>query len=156
VDSLTGGYRVPYDPRPVLARLDTDASQEAWTELWQGLYHQVDIGDASYAAIPELVRLESDRQTTDWDVYALVATIELARDGQRANPPVPRWLQPAYDDSLGVLARLALARLPSTTDPLTAQSMLSVVAIWRGLRVQARLLVELTEDEALELLNEGR
>lgn len=54
---MEGGYRLPYDPRPALDRLATVDVAAAWAELWQELYHQGDVGEASYAAVPELVRL---------------------------------------------------------------------------------------------------
>jgi hypothetical protein len=147
--SLRGGYGIPYDPRPALARLD---SKEAWGELWQELYHQGTIGEASYAAVPELVKIETRRSMPAWNTYALVATIELARDQRPSNPPVPGWLRAAYDPSISELAGLALARLPSTTDELTARSMLSVIAIWRNLRIHARLLSEYSDEEIDELI----
>ena len=67
---LQGGYQVPYDPRPALAKLKRNVRDEsAWKELWQELYHQGDIGSASYAAIPHLVALY-----VDWACPALTDT----------------------------------------------------------------------------------
>jgi len=40
------------------AGMDRDA---AWAELWQGLHHQGDVCEASYAAVPHLVRIQPDR-----------------------------------------------------------------------------------------------
>src|ERR1700694_4323640 len=57
-NNLTGGYRVKCDPRPLLARLESDQNKEtAWHELWEELHHQGDVGDASYASVPHLVRI---------------------------------------------------------------------------------------------------
>src|SRR6202166_34878 len=53
---LTGGYKIPFDPRPPLAKLENQRdTKTAWQELGEELHHQGDVGDASYAAIPELV-----------------------------------------------------------------------------------------------------
>jgi hypothetical protein len=45
----------------------------AWQELWEELHHQGDVGDASYAAVPELVRIHRSESAVDWNPYALVA-----------------------------------------------------------------------------------
>jgi len=91
--SLNGGYRVPFDPRPLLRNLEAGNDVQAvWDELWQGLHHQGDVGEASYAAVPHLVRIHRQRGVVDWNTYAIVATIELAR-GIGTNPDVPAWLR---------------------------------------------------------------
>lgn len=55
---LLGGYRVPYDPRNALRRLEGGDAEAAWQELWAELYHQGDVGEASYAAVPHLGSVE--------------------------------------------------------------------------------------------------
>jgi hypothetical protein len=78
--NLTGGYRTPLDPRPLLKRLETDSdTTEVWQELWDELHHQGDIGEASFAAVPFLVRNYRKRGVLHWNTYAIVAIIELAR-----------------------------------------------------------------------------
>lgn len=55
---LRGGYRIPYDPRSALCSLEQGKDVEAaWQELSTELYHQGDVGEASYAAVPHLVRI---------------------------------------------------------------------------------------------------
>ena len=94
--NLTGGYRTRFDPRPVLARLETEQdTATTWHELWDELHHQGDVGDASYAAIPHLVRIHRRRGIVDWNTYALVAIIELART-EKQNPGLPAWLEEDY------------------------------------------------------------
>lgn len=87
--TLEGGYRVPVDIRPLLLELEraTDPAT-AWSKLWQELYHQGNIGRASFAAIPHLVRIHEERGVADWNTYALAAAVELARATGR-NPDVP-------------------------------------------------------------------
>src|SRR5579863_1227359 len=86
--NLEGGYRTQFDPRPSLSRLDTDDdTNAAWHDLWEGLHHQGDVGEASYAAVPHLVRIYRKRGVVDWNTYAIVAVIELARD-ERNNPEI--------------------------------------------------------------------
>jgi hypothetical protein len=77
---LAGGYKMPFDPRPSLRKLESrQDTPSAWKELWEELHHQGDVGDASYAAIPELVRIHRNGRAADWNLYAMVAIIELAR-----------------------------------------------------------------------------
>jgi len=86
----------------------------------------------------------------DWNTYAIVATIDLARD-RRRNPPIPAWLGTEYAGAIEHLAGLALRELSRAVDRETTRSMLAVLAIWKGARVYGRVLVELSEDELLEL-----
>ena len=65
---LKGGYRIAYDPPPALAKLERDAGDaEAWEELWNELHHQGDVGEASYASVPELVRIHREHEGRGWN-----------------------------------------------------------------------------------------
>ena len=93
---LMGGYRALFDPRSSLHNLESNLHvKEARHELWGELYHQGDVGEASYAAVSHLVQIHGERKPDDWNTYALVATIELAR-GTGKNPEVPEWLKEEY------------------------------------------------------------
>lgn len=81
---------------------------------------------------------------------AVVATIDLARD-RSGNPPIPAWLRADYASAIQRLAELALSELPRATDQESIRSMLSILALWKGVRTYARVLVELSEDEVVEL-----
>jgi hypothetical protein len=146
---LTGGYRLPYDPRSVLNKLVTNLP-DAWDELWQELYHQGDVGEASYATVPLLVREYWQLTPPKWNVFALVATIELARD-KPSNPPVPDWLLDAYQRSITDLAQIGLVELQQTNDPELIRGILSIEALWKGARTYARMLIEFSESEVREL-----
>ena len=150
---LKGGYRVPYDVRPALSRLESGRDTAAvWEELWQELYHQGDVGEASYAAIPHLVRIHRLLGSGDWNTYAIAATVELARSAER-NPPLPDWLTKGYKLAWQELAETGLAEIRRATDPETVRSILSVLALWKGLEASGRLLVDFTEDELVEMEN---
>lgn len=152
--TLSAGYGVPYDPRPALLRLKTGRdTAAAWQELWQELYHQGNVGEGSYAAVPELVAIHTERGVADWNTFALVAIIELARDNShRDNPSVPEWLRDKYESALTELSVIAMQELSTATQPELIKSILSVLAIHKGARVFGRILVEFDEDEVLELL----
>jgi hypothetical protein len=144
---LTGGYKTPFDPRPPLATLENQRDMTtAWQELWEELHHQGDVGDASYAAIPELVRIHRNRGITEWDTYAITAIIELART-ERGNPEVPEWLREDYFRSIQELAEMGANEILRADDSETIRAILSVIAIAKGLRTHGKFLVGYSEDE---------
>src|SRR5581483_8750964 len=114
--SMTGGYRMQLDPRPLLKRLETDAdTTDVWHELWDELHHQGDVGEASFAAVPFLVEYYRKRRVLDWNTYAIVAIIELARK-EGKNPDVPQWLVADYFDSIHQLAEIGTAEIPKAEE----------------------------------------
>jgi hypothetical protein len=136
---LLGGYKVQFDPRPALARLETGTNaKKAWHELWEELHHQGDVGQASYAAVPHWVRIHRKRRLDPWNVYAMVAIIELAR-GECGNPEVPRWLETDYFKALQELAKSASAEVLQTKSAKEARAMLSIIALAKGAKAHARL-----------------
>ncbi len=144
---LDGGYRMRFDPRPLLAKLEAGEDDAAtWSDLWDELHHQGDVGEASFAAVPQLVRIHRSSGTIDWNIYAMVAIIELARK-VGANPDVPDWLKDDYFQAISELARIGVAQILRTEDPRTAEAILGVLALDRGLRTYAELLVRYSEDE---------
>jgi len=150
-ETFTAGYRIPVDLRPLLAGLESEKDRtSAWADLWHELYHQGDVGVGSFVAIPHIVRIYRNDARCDWNVYALVATIELAR-AVGDNPDVPGWARQSYDDALRDLAHLALAELPQTPDQITTRAILGLLAVVHGARTYGRILAEFSEDEVLEL-----
>jgi hypothetical protein len=152
---LNGGYRTAIDLRPILQRLESDRdANEAWHEVWQELYHQGDVGEGSFAAVPHLVRIHRLRGVADWNTYALAATIELAR-GRDGNPDVPPWARDSYDEALRELGQMGLQELSRASDQETVRSILGLLAIVHGARTYGRIFVEFSEDEVLELEEEA-
>lgn len=153
--NLIGGYKTRFDPRPLLARLATGrGTASVWHELWDELHHQGDVGDASYAAVPQLVSIHRKRGVVDWNNYAIVAIIELART-ERKNPAVPKWLEKDYYTAIQELAKSGVSEITRTEEPEAVRSILSVIAIAKGLRTHAKFLVEYCEDELLEMESRG-
>jgi hypothetical protein len=56
-----------------------DSSALIFEELWNELHHQNDVGEASYAAVPYLLEFARKSEKLDWNVFALISTIELSR-----------------------------------------------------------------------------
>jgi hypothetical protein len=147
-NNLTGGYKMPFDLRPSLRKLESQQdTPTAWEDLWEELHHQGDVGDASYAAVPELVRIHRNESTANWNLYAIVAIIELART-ENGNPPLPDWLEDDYFRSIQVLAGMGAQEIVAATDPDTIRAILSVIAIAKGFRTHGRFLMW-SEDELL-------
>jgi hypothetical protein len=148
---LHGGYRVPFDASAPLIQLE--AGQPVWDELWEELHHQGDVGEASYAAVPHLVRIAQGMPVRDWNTYGLVALIEIERH-RKANPRLPAWLKPDYEVAWENVAALALKDLEACDDPFTVQSALSVVAISRGQLKLGALLFHFDDSMVAELAEE--
>jgi hypothetical protein len=150
-NDLTGGYRMKCDPRSLLAELQTEQNKErAWRGLWEELHHQGDVGEASYASVPHLVRIHRTNGTVDWNTYAIVAIIELAR-GKGNNPEVPTWLEEDYHSAIRELAEIGAAEVWRTDESDTVGAILSVIAIAKGLRTHGRFLVKYSEDEMMDI-----
>jgi hypothetical protein len=131
-EGLKGGYKVIYDPRPVLRDLEAGSPVEPiWEELWLELHHQHDIGEVSYAAVPFLVRHISRSTKPDWNSYGLVAVVEIERH-RKGNPPVPAWISDAYFEAWRELLTLASRDLQATDDPITVRTILGVIALAKG------------------------
>jgi hypothetical protein len=150
-NNLTGGYRTLFDPRPTLRKLESQQdAATAWEELWEELHHQGDVGPASYATVPELVRIRRSGVVADWNLYAMVAIIELART-ESNNPEVPDWVREDYFRSIQELAELGTKDILSAEESEAKRAILGVIAIARGLRTHGKFLVEYSEDELLEM-----
>jgi hypothetical protein len=150
-NDLTGGYRMKCDPRSLLAELQTEQNRErAWRGLWDELHHQGDVGEASYASVPHLVRIHRASGILDWNTYAIVAIIELA-SGKGDNPEVPTWLEEDYHHAIRELAEIGAAEIWLTENPEAVRAILGVIAIAKGLRTHGRFLVEYSEAELLDI-----
>jgi hypothetical protein len=149
--TLAGGYRVPFDPRPQLSKLAANHdTKAAWHALWEGLHHQGDVGEASYAAVPHLVQIYRQRGVVEWNTYAIVAVIELARDSGK-NPEVPEWLKEDYLQAIRVLAEAGAAELLKAKNSEDIQAILSILAIAAGARMHAKFLINYSAEELLEM-----
>jgi hypothetical protein len=148
---LLGGYRTAFDARPSLQKLESNTRvKEAWHELWEELHHQGDVGEASYAAVPHLVRIYRQRGLIDWNTYAMVATIELAR-GKGKNPKVPGWLGKDYFQAIQKLAKIGAAEVLHSKNNEDIRAILSILAIAKDARKHAEFLLEYSEEELTDL-----
>lgn len=148
---LTGGYKTLFDPRPLLNRLETERdTTKIWRELWEELHHQGDVGEASFAAIPFIVKNYRERGVFDRNTYAIVAIIELARK-EGKNPDVPRWIADDYFQAIGILAEIGTREVLQARSTDDVRAIISVIAIKKGLRLHGKFLVNYSEDELLNI-----
>jgi hypothetical protein len=151
---LKGGFGPLYNPTAALRKLEAgDQIAAAWDDLWNNLHHQGDVGEASYAAVPHLVRIQQEKRNLDWNLYALIATIEVARHAG-ANPPMPDWLKADYGDAWKVLTELAIDDLRAAADQTNVRARLMVVALGKGLRSTGALLTHHGDNEIREILQD--
>jgi hypothetical protein len=148
---LMGCYKAPYDPSDALRRLEN--GEDVWDELWQELHHQGDVGEASYAAVPHLVRIAKSLPCRDWNFYGLVSTIEIERH-RKSNPPIPTWLAPAYADAIRRFLELAIRDLPHVDNRDTVRSILGAIALGKGELKLGALISRSDDSEINDILNQ--
>jgi hypothetical protein len=136
----------------LLLRLRSDPHSEGlWSELFENLYHQGDVGETSFAAVSELARLLPEDQPLPWQLISLVHSIEEARLAPR-NPELPIWIANEYFAAIKTLARRCLLELQGPTSDVSARSMIAFVALWKGLKIYAKAIGDYSEDELKEYL----
>lgn len=151
---LQGADRRPYDPRDALRAVERgEATEPVWEELWGKLYHRGEVGEASYAAVPHLVRIHATRRVPDWNTYALSAAIELARQNEH-NPDLPESFRDAYQTAWRRLIELGLGELETAGDPRLVSGVIAVVAIGKG-QFELGHFALLTSDQRAKILGDA-
>ncbi len=151
-NELNGGYGMPYNPTIDLLRLEK--GEDVWDTLWENLHHQGDVGEGSYAAVPELVRIMKARPSRDWNLYSLISTIEIERH-RKKNPRLPGWLAQSYMQAWAELLELALSDLRHVGDPLSVQSIVGAIALAKGHLELAALISHADASEISKSLEES-
>ena len=150
--TFAGGYRVLYDASPILKELE-DGDEDLvpiWEELSEELHHQGDVDIASYAVVPHLVRVCLARNLLEWNVFALVATIEECRVFGK-NPPLPSWLKNDYDSAIKELAEFGAQNFSKDWPKELTQAFLAVAAFAKDFPNSGRMLIEFSDDEMKEV-----
>lgn len=151
---LHGGYKMPYNPVGEFLKLEKEIEDEqAWDNLWENLHHQGDLGEVSYASVPNLIDVYQRKRIINWNVYALVSTIEFERQ-RITNPELPNWLKDDYFASLSILFALALDDISRTNDKLTIRCILGFMALYKGLFKYGALISNYDETEIEEIVDE--
>lgn len=125
-----GGYGIKYDASFPLSQLEQEVEniESVWLELWENLYHQGDVGIASYAAISRISQIAKSQKLLNYNPFALTVAIELARE-RGNNPSLPDWLKEDYFQALRDLAQYGCENLNQEWDSETLKSILALIAI---------------------------
>ena len=86
----------------------------------------------------------------DWNTYAIVATIELARK-EGKNPDVPQWIADDYFQAIRKLAEIGTTEILHAKTAEDVRAILGVIAIEKGLRIHGRFLVNYSEAELMDI-----
>ncbi|MEM8524961.1 MAG: hypothetical protein AAGG68_09970 [Bacteroidota bacterium] len=109
--SFQGGYGVKYDASILLKKLElTDDKEEIkqiLNELFQELYHQHNVGLASYLALPHLIRIGIEKHIDCYEIPLLVASVEIQRKSD--NPEILKEYKEEYEREIkGVIELINL------------------------------------------------
>jgi len=128
--TFSGGYRSVYDVSVPLKGLENqnEPGEEIWNELWENLYHQGDVGIASYAAVPQIFRIYRKKDWLDYHLPNFAAAVEEARTKEQ-NPAVPDWLEKDYFNALRETAQYCVANSKSVNDRNFSRALLLLTAI---------------------------
>jgi hypothetical protein len=133
--TLEGGYKIPYNASRPLKKLRDATRQDEFpaifTELWDNLQHQGDVGLASYLAIPQLVSICINKKSLDWNFIGLCVLIENCRL-KGHNPELPNDYQDSYFESLTLFERYLLSNFKSITDQTALRLTLALFATVNG------------------------
>jgi hypothetical protein len=110
----------------------SDYQAEPYFSLWSSLCHQGDVYSASYAAVPEIVRMiEATPHRAHWSALLLVTSIEIARSKGKG-PELPSELADGYRSALKHIPGIVAAIAVQDWDDLWARVAASAVAAAKG------------------------
>jgi len=115
--------------------------EEPWYSLWSALCHQEDVYTASYAAVPELVRIAASREGGPRaECLLLAGCIELERNTARA-PAMPDALTDTYRQAIAAGAAVAASSLRGVGQADDRRKLEIALAAFRGDLATARRLI---------------
>jgi hypothetical protein len=152
---LHHAYGFASDVPALLSQLSTLPSAkgeaEPWFSLWSALAHQGDVFDASFAAVPHVVRAAATNPLRADAVYfQFPAWVEICRKKQGVE--VPGDLAAAYFAALAHLPSLVAAASAREWDADFLQCALSAIAAAKGQTLVAEAVQELSPDIASEFM----
>lgn len=155
--TLEAGYKIPYDASIPLKQLeqatDTKEQEAIYTELWNELHHQGDVGLASYLAVPQLARIGASKHLYNWNLLGLCSVIEQQRHAEN-NPTLPEAFEDDYTEGLQILKDFIILNLNRPTDDTTFRVALSTLAACSGQIKLSKAIGELEEDVMDEFLEQ--
>ena len=148
---LLHAYGSAQDIPGLLSQLKTaapkkDYRSEPWFSLWSALCHQEDVYTASYAAVPHIVAVGSERPISERADFLLIAAkIEAMRHAKRA-PKMPADLKKSYVDAIGAGVSLAMSCMEQDWPEDDYRVLLGALAIFRGHVALGNMLLDFDGD----------
>lgn len=130
---------------------ETNYEEEPWFSLWSSLYHQGTIYSASFAVVPEIVKLillAPERVTPSF--FSLPTSIEVARKKQKIE--IPAELLASYENAISELGKCASLCISHNREEEFGRAATAAFAISAGQVEYAELLLEISKDEVEETL----
>ncbi len=150
---LEGGYRELYNASiPLLkfeSEIDRSLIDEIFSELWENLHHQGDVGIASYLSVPHLVRIAIQRSIYNWNVLAICAVIEQQRILGN-NPKLPTEFEGEYYNALSELKTYSLDFIKRKYSKDDATVIFSAIATCDGNHKLGKALLNLSDASILD------
>jgi len=141
------GFGHLYNPLPVLKALSEAPYDEgSWRDFWRHLYHQGDVGSASYVVVVALFELRRRRVMFDWNFYALLASVEVDRC-KGADTALPDWLRRDYSHMWTVITAFCVEDMAREPKPNVLRGYLAVLALAQGNVDLGHLLIAMDEGD---------
>ena len=154
-DTLIGGYNTLYNPTEAIKKLEDCSCEkeegELYLELWNELHHQGDLGVASYATVPQLIRVSLNNTPKTYNIFALITIIEIERT-QNNNPLIPENIEQSYMESLRQIPKLIQDYSSKEWNEIDLTSCSAALAASKGHRTLAKAYLELGIDQAKDFL----
>jgi len=151
---LEGGYREPSAAVDYLKRFESgERSPELWYEFVGDMYHQGDIGTASLAVVPHLVRIfTNEPRPSDFYTYLTFVDAALAVG---ENPVLPEWLLETYRSALATALNFVPEDLSSASDDHLRKSIALFVLQYADMTEQMHLLDSIESEDHAKAVLEG-
>lgn len=155
-ENLNHAYGKASNIPQLLSRLssypeESNYKDEPWFSLWSSLFHQGTIYSASFAAVPEIVRLillAPESITPSY--FNLPTSIEVAR--HKLNIDIPAELAASYENAILELGKCASLCILHNREEKFARAATAAFAVSAGQIEYAELLLEISSKEVEETL----
>ena len=137
----------------LLAAIEADPScPSRWSALLDTLLTADSVDHDVYTAVPRLVEHASTQALPVWHVASLITAVHLvkARQIARERGSFERWYAAAVDR----LAHVILDAMGSTVSPQQNRGMLGLLAVWKGLNIDAVAMLEFSEEDLADFFME--
>lgn len=150
---LNGAYGTRYNASIELKKLEKTGNKneadEILDRLWNELYHQGDVGSASYYSVPHLVRIASDKSLFHWRIIGLPLIIEHQRQ-KHSNPELPNDLKEEYLEAFQKLGDFAVQQLSNELDEASYVAAISAIVTSSGRVSLGRAILEMEDKDVLQ------